>query len=77
MDTSNQSLPDLFNQLGLPNDPPAIENFIKAHRPLPPGVRLSEAAFWTPSQSQFLRESLAADAEWAGIVDTLAARLIA
>ncbi len=68
---------DLFKQLGLPSEPGAIEGFIAGHRPLPDGVALADAAWWTPSQSQFLREQLGADADWAEVVDSLAARLSA
>lgn len=67
---------DLFEQLGLPGDPAAIERFVAEHR-LPDGVSLADAAWWTPSQAQFLREQLGADADWAELVDSLAARLSA
>ena len=75
MDAAFHRLQDLFRQLGLPNDKAAIEHFIAAHRHLPSGVRLPDATFWTPSQAQFLREALAADADWAEVVDALSARL--
>ena len=77
MYTSTHRFADLFSQLGLPSDPSSIDAFVAAHRPLPAGVRVSEADFWTTSQSQFLREALTADAAWAEVVDALAARLIA
>ena len=73
MESSVHVLRDLFRQLGLPDDPASIEAFIIAHRPLPPGVALTDAPFWTPSQAQFLREEIADDADWAEIVDTLGA----
>ena len=66
---------DLFKQLGLASDSASIEQFIVAHRPLPASVALADAAWWTPSQAQFLREQLADDADWAEVVDSLAARL--
>ena len=66
---------DLFRQLGLPDDSPAIESFIGAHRPLPPEVALADAPFWVPSQAQFLREEIADDADWAELVDSLDASL--
>ncbi len=77
MDSSIHSMGDVFRQLGLPDDPAAIDNFIAAHRPLRPGVELADAPFWTPSQAQFLREKIIDDADWAELVDSLAARLSA
>ncbi len=75
MDTPFHRICDLFAQLGLDSDPPAVERFIASHRPLPDNVRLADAAFWTPAQAQFLREQLSADADWSPVVDSLAARL--
>jgi len=75
MEPSIHQLGDLFRQLGLPDDPASIESFIAAHRPLPAGVALADASFWTPSQAQFLREELGDDADWAEIVDTLGSLL--
>ena len=66
---------DLFSQLGLPDDSPSIESFIASHRPVPDGVRLADAPFWSPSQSQFLREEILEDADWAELVDSLDASL--
>jgi len=70
-------LHDLFGQLGLADDPASIEAFIAAHRPLPVGVALADAPFWTSSQARFLREEIADDADWAEIVDRLGAMLSA
>ena len=39
--------------------------------PLPPGVRLEDAGFWTPAQAALLRQQLLEDADWAGVVDQL------
>ena len=64
----------LFDQLGLPSDQTSISNFI-AHNQLPEDVKLTEASFWSPSQSRFLCEGLAQNAEWAMVVDELNARL--
>ncbi len=72
MENAIHKLSDLFRQLGLPDDPAAIEAFIAAHRPLPHGVALADAPFWSPSQAQFLREELSEDADWAELVDALA-----
>ena len=75
MESPIHRLGDLFRQLGLPDDPAAIENFIAAHRPLPAGVALADAPFWTPSQAQFLREQISDDADWAELVDSLGSLL--
>ena len=66
---------DLFRQLGLPSDGAAIEAFIVGHRPLPNGVALADAPWWTVGQAQLLREKIADDADWAEVVDSLSARL--
>ena len=71
MDLSNNTLEVLFAQLGLPNKPAEIEQFIAEHRPLAPEVQLADAAFWSESQAQFLREEITEDAEWAEAVDQL------
>ncbi len=76
MELTNHGLHDLFSQLGLPDDEEHIEQFIDAHRPLPPGVSLPEASFWTPVQAQFLREAVHRDADWAELVDQLNVRLV-
>ena len=75
MEPSIHRFRDLFGQLGLPDDSTSIEAFIAAHRPLPPGVALADAPFWSPSQAQFLREEIADDADWAEIIDSRAALL--
>ena len=53
------------------NTEASIVSFIDAHRPLPDGVSLPEADFWSPSQAAFFRESIQADADWAEVVDQL------
>ncbi|MBS0511913.1 MAG: DUF2789 domain-containing protein [Proteobacteria bacterium] len=75
MEKATHDLGDLFRQLGLPDTPADIEHFVATHRPLPRGTRLADAAFWSPSQAQFLREEIQDDADWAELVDTLAAML--
>ena len=54
---------DLFAQLGLPDDHASIQQFIATHSPLPDGMRLEEAPFWTPAQAQLLREERLDDAD--------------
>ena len=75
MDFHYHSLPDLFEQLGLPAEMPAVERFIERHHPLPAAMLLADAAFWSPSQASFLREEMLEDADWAEVVDDLNARL--
>lgn len=71
MEQNTHPFHELFEQLGLPSDEGAIRAFIEEHRPLPEGVALSEAPFWSKSQAQLLRDSLLADADWAEVVDQL------
>lgn len=47
MEAPTHRLNNLFAQLGLASDDPAIEQFIKTHRPLTTGLVLSGAPFWT------------------------------
>jgi hypothetical protein len=75
MEQSQHSLSELFRQLGLPADKPAIEKFIVEHKPLEPDVKLSAAPFWSASQSDFLKKALQEDADWAPMVDQLNAEL--
>ena len=77
MDEQFHRLCDLFRQLGLPGEPAEVERFIAEHRPLPAGMGLCEAPFWSVSQVQFLREQILADADWAEVVDDLSLRLSA
>lgn len=65
----------LFAQLGQASDETAIALFIETYGPLPESMQLHEAAFWTPAQAAFLRESIGDDADWAEIADTLNAEL--
>lgn len=75
MENTIHALSDLFCQLGLPDDAPSIEQFIATHRSLPSHVALADATFWTEAQSQFLREEVSNDADWAEIIDMLDTRL--
>ncbi|UXV19949.1 DUF2789 domain-containing protein [Pseudomonas fluorescens] len=71
MELPVHSLPTLFKQLGLPDDPVSIEKFVAVHSPLKPELHLADAFFWTPSQSALLREEILDDADWAEVVDEL------
>lgn len=64
---------NLFAQLGLPNDPESIQQFLRAHSPIPAGTRLEDASFWTPAQAAWLKEDIAQDGDWAIVADRLSA----
>lgn len=71
MNPTNHEFHELFEQLGLPSSEEDIGAFIASHRPLPGGVKLTEAPFWTDAQSGLLKELLLQDADWAEVVDQL------
>lgn len=71
METPIHSLGDLFLQLGLDADPAAIDTFVALHRPLSDRVLLADAPFWDASQARLLREELAKDGDWSGVIDCL------
>jgi hypothetical protein len=70
-----RTMTTLFDQLGLRSDREAIEAFVAAHSPLPAATRLHQAPFWSKAQSDFLRDELLEDADWASIIDELDAEL--
>ncbi|MEE7547750.1 DUF2789 domain-containing protein [Xanthomonas sp. Kuri4-1] len=71
MEQSVHPFAELFAQLGLPSDEASIRAFIAGHSPLPGDVRLEEAPFWSPAQSQLLREERLDDADWITTIDQL------
>jgi Protein of unknown function (DUF2789) len=71
MDQLNHPFHALFEQLGLPCDAVGIAQFIQTHSPLPGNIALPDAAFWTPAQAHFLRETLQEDNDWSHQVDQL------
>jgi hypothetical protein len=75
MDISKNTLTTLFEQLGLAADGASMEQFMRQHSPLPPEVMLADADFWSTGQSQFLREGLEDDSDWAEAIDELNALL--
>ena len=75
MDTETHSLNLLFEQLGLPSTDDEIASFVANHRPLPAELQLHQAAFWTASQSAFIKQAIDDDADWAECVDELDALL--
>ena len=60
----------LFEQLGLPADEAAIEQFVKNHQ-LPSEVILPDASFWSEGQSAFFFFFWHQDDEWIVIIDEL------
>ena len=72
---SQPGFTELFAQLGLPNDPDSIAQFIRQHAPLPEAVFLHHAPFWSPQQAQMLKEKIKCDDDWAIVVDQLNAAL--
>jgi len=74
MELPAYDLKTLFDQLGLPSEGTAIDDFIEAH-PLAPETKLIDADFWSPQQAQLLKEWLTADGEEAVMVDELNVRL--
>jgi hypothetical protein len=69
------NMSSLFDQLGVVSDEQSIARFINGKAPLGGDVQLHEAAFWTASQAEFLREATLQDAEWVVIVDALNSEL--
>ena len=74
MDLSTHNMNGLFSQLGLPSTDSEIDKFFTMHT-IPHDTRLEAADFWTGAQSEFLKEGIAGDSEWAEIIDQLDARL--
>lgn len=74
MELPAYNLITLFDQLGLPSEETAIDDFIEAH-PLDADTKLIDADFWSPQQAQMLKEWLRADGEEAIMVDELNVRL--
>lgn len=75
MEPTKHTLCDLFLQLGLPDGFAEIESFIAENKPIPSGVSIHEAQFWSAHQADFLRRAITEDADWAVLVDTLNTRL--
>ncbi|WLG97838.1 DUF2789 family protein [Pseudomonas sp. FP198] len=74
MEQPSHELETLFDQLGLPSEGSAIDDFVMAH-PLDPDTKLVDAPFWSDQQKDLLREWLLADGEEAVLVDQLNVRL--
>lgn len=74
MDLEAYNLKTLFDQLGLPSDNKAIDDFIETH-PLSPDTKLVDAPFWSASQKQTLEEWIGKDDDRAIVFDELNVRL--
>lgn len=75
MEMIEKNMASLFAQLGQPNDDASIAHFIAVHGRMAGHTPLHEAAFWSASQTEFLREAMVHDAAWAPVVDELNAKL--
>ncbi|MFQ6573446.1 DUF2789 domain-containing protein [Pseudomonas sp. UM16] len=71
MEAPTHKFSELFKQLGLPDDPVGIDQFLTSHSPLKGDIKLVDAPFWTPSQKAFLQESVIEDSDWAVPFDQL------
>ena len=71
MDTSFHIVKDLFLQIGLSNENPDIDSFIRENKGIPSSIPIWEADFWTQSQAAFLKESYDEDSDWVEAVDHL------
>jgi hypothetical protein len=71
MEAPNHKFSELFKQLGLPDDPVGIDQFITSHSPLKNDIKLVDAPFWSDAQKTFLKESIEEDADWAVMFDQL------
>ncbi|MFT5782306.1 MAG: hypothetical protein ACI9EB_001693 [Pseudomonas sp.] len=71
MQAPTHDLTALFEQLGLPADQTSQDAFIDQHAPLPEKTHLADAAFWSPAQASLLHQQIAADDDWAEVVDQL------
>ncbi|TDF79851.1 DUF2789 domain-containing protein [Pseudomonas sp. H9] len=71
MEAPNHKFSELFKQLGLPDDPVGIDQFITSHSPLKGEIKLVDAPFWNESQRTFLKDSIEEDSDWAVMFDQL------
>lgn len=71
MEQSFHRFSELFAQLGLPTEAGAIDDFLQRHSPLPDGMALADAPFWTPAQASLLKAEVLEDADWAEVIDQL------
>ena len=70
MDTTSNTLEELFHQLGLEADEASITTFVQQHK-ITEEIPLHKAAFWSVAQAQFIRESWCEDSDWVVVIDQL------
>jgi hypothetical protein len=70
MEQCTHEFSDLFAQLGLPHSEADMQKFCGEHK-IRDEESLPDAKFWSPSQSQFLREQWHQDSDWAVVIDQL------
>lgn len=70
MSSVEPNISNLFSQLGLENDESSIKQFIAKHS-LEDHTLLPDALFWTPSQSDFIRDQVWEDSIWNQVIDEL------
>ena len=75
MNSTNPTLHNLFEQLGLAADEGAIDEFIETHKGLSDEVHIENADFWSRAQASFIKNALTEDAEWTELIDQLDSRL--
>ncbi len=71
MESTQHSLSELFEQLGLSGKPQDIEQFVRQHQGELGRESLHQAPFWNDGQASFLRQAYEQDADWAELVDQL------
>ncbi|MCL1114145.1 MULTISPECIES: DUF2789 domain-containing protein [Shewanella] len=70
MDTTENDLSHLFQQLGLGHTQQEIDNFVSNHK-LSKDILLIDADCWNKSQRAFIKEALSEDAQWSEVIDQL------
>jgi hypothetical protein len=75
VNSTNPTLNNLFEQLGLAADETAIDEFIETHKGLSDELHIENAEFWTRAQASFIKNALTEDAEWTELIDQLDSRL--
>jgi len=71
MDAPIHPFSEIFQQLGLNDDPVEIDRWLTTHGPLDNDVKLVDAPFWTDAQRAFLKENYIADSDWIVMIDQL------
>lgn len=69
------TLSDLFKQLGLPDDPASIRDFIGRHEGICKDCTLPHAPIWNDHQRAFLEQAVAEDSDWSLPAEALAGML--